>query len=43
MVGGFAVIERNIDQQESHINLEQLFNTSILKTEEIKNIFNKQL
>ena len=40
MIGGFAVIERNIDKQESHINLEQLFNTAIIKTEEIKNIFN---
>lgn len=40
MIGGYAVMEENLRKEETTINLEQLFNTSILKTEEIKNIFN---
>lgn len=37
--GGYSVMERNIANEDSNVNFEQLFNTSIIKPEEITSLF----
>lgn len=39
-VGGYAVMERNLDGEETSVNLEQLFNTSVMDTQTIQSLFN---
>lgn len=40
IIGGYAVMEHNTEGDETSINLEQLFNTAVMKTPEIHSIFN---
>lgn len=41
IIGGFAVMERNHENEETNVNLEQLFNTTIMNTEAIQAVFAK--
>lgn len=40
--GGYAVMERNRNNDQTNVNLEQLFSASLLKSKEIISIFNHQ-
>lgn len=39
-IGGYSVMEKNVLDEETTINLEQLFNTSIMNTTSITSLFN---
>ena len=39
ILGGYAVMEKNIENEDTAINLEQLFNTAIIKSSEIQTLF----
>ncbi|MFT4602877.1 MAG: ABC-2 type transport system ATP-binding protein [Arenicella sp.] len=40
VIGGYAVMEENKNNEETNINLEQLFNTSIVNAQGVQQLFN---
>lgn len=40
VIGGYAVMEINTEEEETNINLEQLFNTAVVDSNKITNLFN---
>lgn len=39
IIGGYAVMENNFEQEETNVNLEQLFNTTIMNTDAVQAVF----
>ena len=39
IIGGYAVMENNHEHEETNVNLEQLFNTTIMNTDAIQAVF----
>jgi ABC-2 type transport system ATP-binding protein len=40
VIGGYAVMEENRENEETHVNLEQLFNATIMNASKVQNLFN---